>query len=102
MAQATKDNHDLQSYVNELERRIALQEERERSQQAAAGPADNQQYARELEKKVAKLEAEMKEEKARYESLEEEQEELLIALAKIEIENNNLKEKLIQIEGVPQ
>jgi regulator of replication initiation timing len=47
---------------------------------------------------VAQLQNELREEKARYESLEEEQEELLIALAKIEIENNNLKERLAQLE----
>jgi len=44
-----------------------------------------------LEAQVKHLQAELKKEKVKYESLEEEQKELLIALAELEIENNNLK-----------
>jgi chromosome segregation ATPase len=43
---------------------------------------------------LEELKAQLRDWEARYRSLEQEQEELLVVLARTEIENNNLKERL--------
>jgi chromosome segregation ATPase len=44
--------------------------------------------------KISKLEMQLREEKARYDALEKEQEELLSVLATTELQNNNLQERI--------
>jgi chromosome segregation ATPase len=74
------------------------QQQQRQPQPPLSGGAGGAAATTALEAKINQLQGELREEKVRYESLEEEQEELLIALAKIEIENNNLKERVAQLE----
>src|SRR5690606_34314163 len=83
-------------------KRTAESSERERAQLLAQIEELRQNQremgAGEAGQRIASLEAQLRDTQARHQSLEEEQEELLIALAKTEIENNNLKERLRQID----
>ncbi|KAL6078488.1 Vesicle-mediated ER to Golgi transport protein [Balamuthia mandrillaris] len=67
-------------------------------QQAAALPPD-EETIRYLEERIEELEAELQETKSRFASLEEEQNDLLVCLAKAEMENNNLKQRLSSSSG---
>lgn len=69
----------------------------QQKQAQPVAPAGDSAIRVQLEAKINQLDSELREERMRYKSLEEEQEELLIALAKFEIENNNLKERLAQL-----
>jgi DNA repair exonuclease SbcCD ATPase subunit len=84
--------------ISERERLQLLMQIRELQQLQAAGNTAGAPTAENASARVVALEAELRETQARYQSMEEEQEELLIALAKTEIENNNLKERLLQID----
>jgi hypothetical protein len=83
--------------MQQLQQQLQQQQQQQQPPRSGGAPADVAARGQ-LEAKVAQLQNELREEKSRYESLEEEQEELLIALAKIEIENNNFKERLAQLE----
>lgn len=107
-----KRNQDLEHQLGGLQQQLHQQQQYIQSQQIQMQQLQQQLHQHQSQQpprsggapppvdgaKVAQLQNELREEKARYESLEEEQEELLIALAKIEIENNNLKERLAQLE----
>jgi len=95
-AQVHQHRQQQQGYQQQIEQLQQKLQQRVGSESGAASSGVMQEF----EAKIEKLQNDLRDEKMRYEGLEEEQEELLITLAKVEIENNNLKERLAQFEPV--